>query len=61
MVLLSFSYVIMHRQRKNKGSGALPGLMLDLGLLKIIRGGVFFAFLATGPYPDHFPNPSGQS
>ncbi len=26
----------------NTGSGALPGLMLDLGLLKIRLGGVFF-------------------
>ena len=25
-------------------SGALPGLMLDLGLLKIISGGVFYYF-----------------
>ncbi len=26
------------------GSGTLPGLMLDLGLLKIIWGDVFFYF-----------------
>ena len=49
------------------GSSALSGLMLDLGLLKIIWGGVF-PFLApmgtpnpAGPYTDPFPNPAGQS
>ena len=31
---------------KEIGSGALPGLMLDIGLLKII-GEVFFIFLAS--------------
>ncbi len=36
------------------GSGALPGLMLDLGLLKINVLDIFFKFLApTG----HNPNP----
>ena len=50
-----------------KGSGALPGLMLDLGLLKLIRE-CFFLFLAPArgsntvlPYPYLFPNPAGQS
>ncbi len=48
-------------------SGALSGLMLDLGLLKIIWG-EFFLFLApagdfnlAGPYSNPFPNPAGQS
>ena len=47
------------------GSGALSGLMLDLGLLEIIWR-VFFLILApTGgsnpsrPYPYTFPNPVG--
>ena len=35
------------------GSGALPGLMLDLGLLKCSS--------LVGPYPNTFPNPAGQS
>ena len=50
------------------GSGALPGLMLDLGLLKVSLGGGFFLFLApaggsilAGPYPHPYPNPAGQS
>ena len=44
------------RKRKN-GSGALSGLMLDLGLLKMS-----FLFRApVGPYPNPFPNPAGQS
>ena len=32
-------------------SGALSGLMLDLGLLKISLGGVFFLFLAPAGNP----------
>ena len=46
------------------GSGALPGLMLDLRLFKII----FSLFLApagghnpTGPCPNPFPYHAGQS
>ncbi len=49
-------------------SGSLPCLMLDLGLLKISLGGVFFLFIDpadgsnhVGHYPYPFPNPSGQS
>ena len=49
------------------GSGALPGLMLDIGLLKIIFGD-FFLFSdpaggsnSTGPYHNPFPNPAVQS
>ena len=39
-------------------SGALPGLMLILGLFE----GCFFQFLAPGgPYRNPFPNPAGQS
>ncbi len=50
----------------NIGSGALPDLMLDLGILKIILVGVFFLFPiwgsnSAGPYPHPFPNPAGQS
>ena len=47
---------------KTFGSGALPDLMLDRGLLKIIWGGVFL-FLARmgGPILISFPNPAGQS
>ncbi len=48
----------------NFGSGALSGLMLDPGLLKIS----FFLLLApvgssnpAGHYPIPFPNPAGQS
>ena len=53
---------------KSFGSGALPGLRLDLGLLKIICCSVLFLFLASvrgsdpaRPYPNPFPNPEGQS
>ncbi len=49
------------------GSGVLPGLMLNLGLLKISLWSIFFQFLVTAggsnpaePYPNHFPNPAGQ-
>ena len=50
------------------GSGALPGKMIELGLMKISLRNVFFLFLApadssnpVGPNPNHFPNPAGQS
>ena len=49
------------------GSGALPGKMLDLGLLKISWEGVFLAFPPVGgfnparPYHNPFPKPAGQS
>ena len=50
------------------GSGALSGLMLDLGLLKLIWREDFFLFLAPaegsnllGAYPNPFFNPAGQS
>ena len=51
------------------GSGALSGLMLGLGLLKIIQGGVFFLLFlapaggsnpAAGPYLNLFPNPAAR-
>ena len=38
------------------GSGALPGKMLDLELLKISCGVVF-----VEPYPKHFTKPVGLS
>ncbi len=38
-------------------SGALPGLMLDLGLLKISLGEFFLCLSPTGL----LPNPAGQS
>ncbi len=50
------------------GSGALPGLMPDLGLSKINWEVVFFLFLAllggftpAEPYLYPFPNPAGQN
>ncbi len=48
------------------GSGALPDLMVDLGSFKISLGGVLIPAPAgcsnpAGPYPNHFPNPAGQS
>ncbi len=49
------------------GSGALPGLMLDLGLLKIICEDVFPLSSYDGvsntvrPYPNPFTNPVGLS
>ena len=53
---------------KYLGSGALPGLMLDLESLKIIWRGVFFPFLApaegsnpAGSYYNPLPYPAGQS
>ena len=50
---------IMH-DRKIFGSGALSGLMMDLGLLKISLGGVFFLFLDPAePYPNPIRNPAG--
>ena len=57
----------LFRPIKKFGSGALFGLMLDLGLFKIIRGGVFpissssRGSKSTGPYPNPFPIPAGQS
>ena len=48
------------------GSGALPGLMLDLGLLKKKKiGGGFFLISERGSNPvGHYsnpcPNPAGQ-
>ena len=39
----------------NFGSGSLPGLMLDLGLLKIIWGELFFLFIV----PAEGSNPAG--
>ena len=51
------------------GSGALSGLMLDLGFLKIIAGSVFFpisspcggegGFNKVGPYPNPSHNHVG--
>ncbi len=44
------------------GSGALPGLMLNLGLFEIIWGGVFPISSPSGErYPNPFPNRAGQS
>ena len=43
-------------------SGAIPGLMLDLGLLKIISEGCFpISSPCDGPYSYPFPNLAGQS
>ncbi len=46
------------------GLCALPGLMLEQGLLKIIWGSVFIAPVGgsnpEGPYPNPFPKPAGQ-
>ncbi len=50
------------------GSGALSGLMLDLGLLKILCGGVYpisspcgGGSNPAGPSPDPFPNLAGKA
>ena len=51
---------------KKFGSGTLPGLMLDLGLLKIIWEGGFSICShcggcnPAGLYPNPFPNPAGE-
>ncbi len=61
-------YYFVNVIEKNLGSGTLLSLMLDLGLLKIICGDVFFLFLAlaggfkpAGPYLIPNPNFTGQS
>ena len=43
------------------GSSVLSGLMLDLGLVKIIWGGVLPFFSPVLPYPIPVPNPAGQN
>ena len=49
---------------KNLGSGALSGLMMDLGLLKMIQRGVFSYFQPLRralTLQDQFSNTAGQS
>ncbi len=59
--------VLSVKKYGNMGSGALPGSMLDLRLLKLILR-EFFLFLAlagrsnpTVPYLNPFPNPVGKT
>ncbi len=42
------------------GLGALPGLMLDLGLLKIVWVDIFLFLAPAVHYPNPYPNPTGQ-
>ncbi len=60
-------YLHTYVRKIKKGSCALPGLMLDLGLLKWFEG-VFFLFLTPAgssnpaePYPYSLYSPEGQS
>ena len=46
---------------KTTESGALPGLMLDLRLFKIIFWVYFPISNPIGPYHNLFLNPAGQS
>ncbi len=49
--------------RLSLGSGVLSGLILDIGLLKIIWGGIFPISSPCGGsnYAGSYPNPEGKA